>query len=289
MSGINDTPGPPDSYLYTFVDRSREFALYFLEGQRLIYDLALLHPIRRNGFAYFRDVVLSIQPMIALLKHGEQFGFYIDSAEPFFRLKIETSHLGATRCTLFPEEFQEFPEAMRGLVRLLKLFPNNVPPYESVLEVESLPLREIVNRVLTDSYQVHAGIAVSQESDQSLMLLRLPPPSGEDMPDRPSVGPLHEAMSSDLQAIFARALHDREEIESAFGEIGYELLARRQISFRCSCSLERMIENIRLTVRDDYESLFDPDQEALEIICEYCKSRYAVTRDDLRDAPDPIN
>ena len=41
----------PESRLYTFVDRSREFVLYFLEGQSLIQELALLHPIRRAGFA----------------------------------------------------------------------------------------------------------------------------------------------------------------------------------------------------------------------------------------------
>jgi len=291
MSEPVDTSAPPDSYLYTFADEAREFALYLLEGQRLIYDLALLHPIQGAGFAYFRDVVLSVQPMIALLKHGEQFGFYIDSAEPFFRLKIETSHQGSTRCTLVPEEFQEFPEAMRGMVRLVKIFPNNVAPYESVIEVEALPLREIVNRVLSESYQVQAGIVVSQASDQSLMLLRLPPPTGdgEDSQVQVAIGPRQQAMEQDLQRIFASGLHDREEIESAFGDIGFELLARRQISFYCACSLTRMIENIELAVGKDFEHLFDPDQHALDITCEYCKSRYSVTREDLRQAPNPMN
>jgi molecular chaperone Hsp33 len=291
MSGNVNTQAPPESYLYTFVDEAREFALYFLEGQRLIYELALLHPIRKAGFAYFRDVVLSVQPMTALLKHGEQFGFYIDSAEPFFRLKIETSQSGATRCTLFPEEFQEFPAAMKGLVRLLKLFPNNVAPYESVLEVEALPLGEIVNRVLAESYQVHAGIVVSQESDQSVMLLRLPPPTSDDEDSQSpvDVDPRRRAMEQDLERIFARGLHEPEEIGSAFGEIGFELLARRQICFRCSCSPGRMIEGIRLAVDGDFEGLFDPDQHALEITCEYCKNRYSVTREDLRQAPNPIN
>ena len=215
MSGSIDTAAPPESHLYTFVDEAREFALYFLEGQRLIHDLALLHPIRRAGFAYFRDVVLSVQPMIALLKHGEQLGFYIDSVEPFFRLKIETSHGGATRCALFPEEFQEFPAAMTGTVRVLKLFPDNVAPYESVLEIDALPLREIVNRVLAESYQVHAGIVVSQESDQSLMLLRLPPLAGDGEESRPSptaADPRRQELERALGRILARGLHDLEEI-----------------------------------------------------------------------------
>ena len=50
-----------------------------------------------------------------------------------------------------------------------------------------------------------------------------------------------------------------------------------------------MIENIRLAVDDDFEELFDPDQDALEITCEYCKNRYSVTREALRKAPSSIN
>ena len=95
-----DATALPESRLYTFIDEPREFALYFLEGQRLIHDLAVVHAIRGDGFAYFRDTVLSVQPMIALLKGGEQFGFYIDSEQPYFRLKIEAAHGGATRCAL---------------------------------------------------------------------------------------------------------------------------------------------------------------------------------------------
>ena len=78
--------GLPDSRLYTFLDEQREFALYFLEGQRLIHDLVLTHAVQGPGFAYFRDAVLSVQPMISLIKRGEQIGFYIDSEDPYFRL-----------------------------------------------------------------------------------------------------------------------------------------------------------------------------------------------------------
>ena len=43
-----------------------------------------------------------------------------------------------------------------------------------------------------------------------------------------------------------------------------------------------MIEGIRLAVDGDFEPLFDPDQNALDITCEYCKSRYSVTREDSK-------
>jgi len=281
----------PDSRLYTFLDEPREFALYFLEGQRLIQDLALLHSIQRDGFAYFRDVVLSIEPMIALLKHDEQFGFYIDSETPYFRLKIEAAQHGDVRCMLLPEELREFPQSVSGLVRMLKLFPNNRPAYESVLQADALPLRAIVNHVLTDSYQVNSTVLVSDTSDQSLMLHQFPPlPRKEEYEYSPQA--LHarrEQVESEVRSIFQRGLCRPEEIEPAFREIGFKPLAHRTVQFKCNCSRERMLQNLQATAGGNYGQFFDLGQEELEVICEYCKAQYRITRTELERADNPQN
>lgn len=271
----------PESRLYTFIDEPREYALYFLEGQKLIQDLALVHPIQGSGFAYFRETVLSVQPMIALLKGGEQIGFYLDSDQPDFRLKIETGHVGATRCMLLPENFSEFPAAVHGLVRVLKLFPNNRPPYESVIQLDGLALREVVNRVLTDSYQVDCAIEISDASDQSLMLHQLPMLEGRDeSPD--AVKERREGIRGKVEALFAQALTDPEEIAAAFSAVGFRLLAHRPVRFECRCSRERMLSHLVPIYQREGESLFDPGCETLEIRCEYCKSKYDYSRAELR-------
>jgi molecular chaperone Hsp33 len=273
----------PPSRLYTFIDHSREFALYFLEGQRLIQDLALRHAVSRDGFAYFRDAVLSVQPMIALLNGGEQFGFYIDSEEPYFRLKIETAHNGDTRSTLMPEGFREFPDAVHGVVRLLKLYPDNRQPYGSVIESDGLTLRSIVNHVLRDSYQVNSVIAVAESSDQSLMLHQLPPlPRKENYTySLEATRARRSEIEGSIEEIFARGLHAPEEITAAFSEIEFRLLASRPVMFRCSCSHERVVDSIRVACGPDYAELFDPGQPHLQVTCEYCKSGYEVTREQL--------
>lgn len=69
------------SQLYTFIDQDKKFALYFLEGQKLIHDLVLKNPMQQGGFSYFRSAVLSVQLLLGLLKHGEYFCFYIDKDE----------------------------------------------------------------------------------------------------------------------------------------------------------------------------------------------------------------
>ncbi len=278
----------PDSRLYTFIDEPREYALYFLEGQKLIQDLALVHPIQGHGFAYFRETVLSVQPMIALLKGGEQLGFYLDSHRPDFRLKIETSHAGSTRCMLLPEEFRKFPAAMHGLVRVLKLFPNNRPPYESVIEIDGLALRQVVNRVLTDSYQVDCAIEISNISDQSLMLHQLPMLRGRD--ENPGAVKQRRAGIRDrVQDLFAQALTDPARIDEAFSAVGFRLLAHRPVRFECRCSRERMLAHLIPIYRKEGDSLFEPDSETLEIRCEYCKSTYDYARLELAEDPPGLN
>ena len=274
----------PTSRLYTLIDEQRQFALYFLEGQKLIQDLALVHDLRGAGFAYFRDAVLSVQPMIAFLKAGEQLGFYIDSDRPDFRLKIETGHHGATRCALVPDSFREFPEQVWGIVRLLKLFPGNRPPYESVIDLEGLPLRGIVNEVLRNSYQVNSAIVVSPRSDQSLMLHQLPPSRSEDYEySLDAVRARRDELQDAAVRIFDRALVRADEIQAAFAEIGFREIASREVQVRCGCSRERMLAGVRLAAGDRLEDLFDPGDDTLSITCEYCKATYRVSRAELED------
>jgi molecular chaperone Hsp33 len=273
----------PESRLYTFIDEPREYALYFLEGQRLIHDLALVHPIQGRGFAYFRETVLSVQPMIALLKGGEQLGFYLDSRRPDFRLKIETGHAGSMRCMLLPEDFEQFPDAMVGLARVMKMHSDGKPPYESVIEVRGLALREVVNRVLSDSYQVSAAIAVSETSDQSLMLHQLPMLKGfDDDPD--AARTRRDGIRDGVEQVFARGLTDGEELAAALAALGFRLLAHRPIRFECGCSWDRMLQHLVPLYRREGESLFEPGIDSLEIRCEYCKMNYAYSRDQLRPA-----
>ena len=142
----------PESRIYTCVDESRSHALHFLEGQKLVHDMALMHHLYVSGFAFFRKICLTVQPMLCLLKQGEYFGFYLDSDEPYFRLKIELTAGGAIRAMLLPEDFQEFPEKVSGTMRLNKYSAKLKSPYQSVLEIQNHPLEKLSDHILKISY-----------------------------------------------------------------------------------------------------------------------------------------
>ena len=142
----------PESRIYTCVDESRSHALHFLEGQKLVHDMALMHQLYGSGFAFFRKICLTVQPMLCLLKQGEYFGFYLDSDEPYFRLKIELTAGGAIRAMLLPEDFQEFPGKVSGTMRLNKYSAKIKSPYQSVLEIQNHSLEKISDHILQNSY-----------------------------------------------------------------------------------------------------------------------------------------
>ena len=289
MDDVSSPPGMADSQLWTFMDEPREYALYFLEGQRLIHDLALIHSIPGAGFAYFREVVLSIQPLIALIKPGEQLGFYIDSEAPWFRLKIETNHEGNVRCTMLPEGFAQFPKAMDGIVRVERRMAVARQPYQSVLRLEQAPLSEIVNLVLHDSWQVPCEVHVADEADQSVMLHQMSALRSDD-PTRFSPEALRARLAElldPLRKVFTRALHERDELVEAFADFGFHPLTVRPIKLGCTCSHERVVRSLRLLA--DPEEVFEAGADFVEVTCEYCKAKYAVRREDVRDEPDIVH
>ena len=125
--------------------------------------------------------------------------------------------------------------------------------------------------------------SLSEVSDQSALLHQLPPLPGKDEYEfsPQAVRSRLEKIRGSVRDIFARALSRGQEIDEAFADIGFRLLAHRPIRFRCSCSRPRMIQNLQTVYQQEGESLFQQGADDLEVVCEYCKSRYRIDRRDL--------
>jgi len=273
------------SQLYTFIDKEKQFALYFLEGQKLIHDIVLTQNVQRNEFAYFRSMVLSIQLMLGLLKEGESFCCYIDSEAPYFRLKIEMNAQGLMRGMVYSDGMSAAPDAITGKLRLLKFFPRSEMPYQSVIELENTGVNEIINLVLSRSYQVNSRIFISDESDQSFMLNQLPLTQKEEPSDledtfRRYAGPLNDLMK--------KGLMDKKKLIAEAEKCGFIFLARKPVQFKCGCSREQMIENIKKFEKSSQEDPFLPGQDTLEVVCEYCKTAYPISRRDIEASPSEL-
>jgi molecular chaperone Hsp33 len=271
------------SRLYSFLDHKNGFNINFLEGQRLIHDLVLLHPMNGSGFAYFRDTILGILPIIFFLKPGESLGIYIDSEDPYFRLKIETNNAGHTRTLLLPEEFSLFPMKLTGKVRVTKIFPNNKSPYTSVLDLRETDHKDVLNKIFNESYQTNSEVIVGNIADQSILVTKLPPLNINSTHDE-SMGRQDYIKKNApfFHDVFEMASDDIENIVKKFEDHGLSYLGSRQVAFFCPCSRDRMVLNLRSLYAADRSELF-ADNETIDLKCDYCKKEYHINKSELLD------
>lgn len=271
-----------NSRLYSFLDHKNGFNIHFLEGQKLIHDLVLTHPLQGSGFSYFRDMVLGLMPIIHFLKPMESLGIYLDSEDPYFRLKIETNNAGHTRMLLLPESFNQFPMELNGAARITKIVQDK-SPYTSMLALENTPTKEVINKILNESYQVPAKVIVAEISDQSIMVTKLPSLNVNKISDD-SVS-LNDYLAKHaliFHDIFEEAPNDIEKIVQLFEAQGLAYLASKQINFYCPCSKERMVGNLKNMYQGKVEELMAGDPH-LDIKCDYCNAHYVILESDLKE------
>jgi len=272
--------------LYSFLDDSRGFAVHFLDGQKIIHDLALIHPLSGAAFAYFRDAVLGFLPMICFLKPGESLGIYIDSEDPYFRLKIETNQAGHTRTLLLPEQFNQFPLKITGEARVTKQFPGGHAPYTSIVQFADTESKEVTNLIIRGSYQANAEVLVSEIADQSLIAIKLPPAQVNNVLNEagPSVADFIKRHRGFFHDIFEEHPDDVQQVVAAFEKGPFAYLSSRQVGLHCPCSHEQTAHTLRMMYHDRTDELFEGD-DAIETKCDYCKKTYWITRKEVSTPP----
>jgi molecular chaperone Hsp33 len=274
----------PESRLYSFIDQKEGFTVNFFEGQKLIHDLAIIHNVVGGGFQYYRDAILSLQPMISFLKPGEGLGVYIDSEEPYFRLKIEMSDQGQMRTLLLPEDFNQFPKSIIGKCRIVKLSPEDPRPYTSIIQLNDIDFHQVVNKILKESYQVKSEVFLSQTSDQSLMIMKLPEINVNKVQTNYtlSIDDYWKRIGAGTQELYDMGTTEQSDIQTHFEREGLIFLGSKEIVFKCTCSRQRMFEGIRSIIwANGMDSVFDPSEAHIETKCDYCKTSYLLTREEF--------
>jgi molecular chaperone Hsp33 len=276
----------PESRLYSFIDQKEGFTVNFFEGQKLIHDLAIIHNVVGGGFQYFRDAILSLQPMISFLKPGEGLGIYIDSEVPYFRLKIEMSDQGQMRTLLLPEDFNQFPKTIEGRCRIVKLSPGEQQPYTSIIQLENIDFHQVVNKILSESYQVNSEIFLSQASDQSLMIMKLPEINVNKIQTNYvlSIDEYWKKLEKKTQDLYDSGTTEQSDIEAHFESFGLLYLGSREIKFKCTCSRQRMFEGVRsIVLSSGINTVFEPHEKHIETKCDYCKTSYLLMKEEFQN------
>lgn len=267
---------------YHFICNKHGFSISLIEGDNMMEQVNEIHNIGPHAVEYYKKTILSSMQMVNFLKPGENLGFYIDSEEPYFRFKIELSNTGTFRTLLLPEEFDDFPDKINGKVRLVKIF-NAREPYHTILELNNHEVGGIVNEVIQKSYQTNSKIILSEGTNSSLMITKLPPTNInkkiEDFDDL-TLEQIELKYQKLIQAALLIPNADVKTMDDLFQNEGLQYLGSKEVKFHCPCSHERMVENLFTLPEKDRQDIF-AENSSLEIRCDYCNTLYNIQKAEL--------
>ncbi len=85
-----------------------------------------------------------------------------------------------------------------------------------------------------------------------------------------------------MEALEFRNLSVEEMIPLLFGKLGEKIVSKKDIEWRCSCSLERVKNTLLLLGKKELEDMAN-EGKTIHLDCNFCGKSYYFTVDDLRE------
>ncbi len=157
-------------------------------------------------------------------------------------------------------------------------------PYQGIVELYTSEIAEDLAYYLTESEQIPSavGLGVFVEPDGSVscaggFLVQSLPPSSDEM-IRKTVRQLEKLPP--ITELLREGAHPEDLIELIFKEVPYDVLEKRPISPKCSCSRERIEKALLSLGEKELESLAR-EHEEVDVNCEFCRENYRFSKEDM--------
>lgn len=155
--------------------------------------------------------------------------------------------------------------------------------YRSVIELESGALDAELTRYFAVSEQVPSLVAIDVHMDEAGSLVAAGGLLIQVMPGY-SAGALEQVATNladqpPLEALLAADVTPEALLARAFAGIEYDVLERRPVEFRCSCSRDRSRQALKLLERDDLLALVAEGKATVD--CHFCNTRYEFSEAEL--------
>lgn len=143
--------------------------------------------------------------------------------------------------------------------------------YQAVVEIEGTCVAEAFENYFARSEQLDTRLWLAADPNQAagMLLQRLP---GDEHPDDDAWNrAVHLGSTLTRQELLALPVTDI--LHRLYHEEDIRLFSRVPVSFRCSCSRERVESVLRMLGHDEIRSLLE-EQGTVRVECEFCGTRY---------------
>jgi molecular chaperone Hsp33 len=150
-----------------------------------------------------------------------------------------------------------------------------------IVGLESASVAHLFEHYLSTSEQLTSRLLLATRDGAAagVLLQRLPASRVEDEAVwLRAAARVDHATSSSLLAHFDHAA----TLSSLFPDDDLRVFDARAARFRCSCSLDRVRNALRVAGRDEVEAAL-AERGQVDVTCEFCNRRYALSPDEARD------
>jgi molecular chaperone Hsp33 len=149
--------------------------------------------------------------------------------------------------------------------------------YQAIVALEGLTVAEAFENYFARSEQLATRLWLASDPQQAAGMLLQRLPDAESSDDDAWVRAVQ--LGSTITREELLALPVREIVHRLYHEEDIRLFSRMPVSFRCSCSRERVEAVLRMLGRDEIHSILD-ELGSVSVDCEFCGSRYEFDRID---------
>ena len=149
--------------------------------------------------------------------------------------------------------------------------------YQAIVALEGLTVAEAFENYFARSEQLATRLWLASDPQQAAGMLLQRLPEAEPSDDDAWMRAVH--LGSTITRDELLALPVREIVHRLYHEEDIRLFSRMPVSFRCSCSRERVEAVLRMLGRDEIYSILE-EQGSVSVDCEFCGNRYEFDRID---------
>jgi molecular chaperone Hsp33 len=261
----------------------------------LVHETSQLHGTSRTASAALGRALTGGLLMGALLKRRQRIALKFEGNGPLKKIIVEADNEGTVR------GFVAVPGAdvpsKDGKLDVSALLGNEgtltvakdlglKESYRGIVKLHTGEIAEDIAYYFLESEQIPSavGLGVFVEPDGKVsaaggFLIQAIPPVEEGLVDR---------IIKNIQEIpfvthmIREGKTPEDLLARIFSEIPYHVLGKQELSFRCTCSKER-VERALIALGSDELQKFIAGQEETDVTCEYCRTNYRFVRKDLED------
>lgn len=155
---------------------------------------------------------------------------------------------------------------------VITIAPNDLTQtYQGIVELNGDTLAEVLEHYMSTSEQLETRLWLAADDQQAagILLQKLPEAAGQDADTWNRAVTLAHTITADelLRLPGAQVLH------RLFHEETLRVFEPRVMSFRCSCTRDRVVNMLRMLGRDEVRSIVHERGE-VDVACEFCNRKY---------------